>query len=129
MKLDWKTCIKVAVCAFGLFLAITYWGSIAGFIGLIISAASPLIIGSLIAYIINLLMSFYEKHLFNKTKNQKLIKAKRPVCIVIAFITFVAVIGLIIWLVLPQFVSCIMIVVDYSPDAVDWIVTQLEKLE
>ena len=129
MKLDWKTCIKVAVCAFGLFLAITYWGSIAGFIGLIISAASPLIIGSVIAYIINLLMSFYEKHLFNKTKNQKLIKAKRPVCIVIAFITFVAVIGLIIWLVLPQFVSCIMIVVDYIPDAVDWIVKQLEKLE
>jgi predicted PurR-regulated permease PerM len=47
----------------------------------------------------------------------------------VAFITLVAVIGLIIWIVVPEFVSAIMLVVDYIPDAVDWIVKQLEKLE
>ena len=48
---------------------------------------------------------------------------------IIAFITLVAVISLIFWLVLPQFISAIMLVVDYIPKAVDWIVEQLEKLE
>lgn len=129
MKLDWKTCIRIAVCLFGLYLAVTYWGKIAGFIGLVIGAAMPIIIGTVIAYIVNILMSFYEKRFFAKVKNKKLMKAKRPVCMVLAFITLIAVIGLIIWLVLPQFVSAIMIVVDYIPDAVDWIVVQLEKLE
>ena len=46
-----------------------------------------------------------------------------------AFITLVAVLALVVWLVLPQFISAIMLVVDYIPDAVDWIVEQLEKLE
>ena len=48
---------------------------------------------------------------------------------IIAFITLVAVLAIVVWLVLPQFVSAIMLVVDYIPDAVDWIVEQLEKLE
>ena len=34
-----------------------------------------------------------------------------------------------IGLVLPQFVSCIMLVVDYVPDAVEWVVKWLDKLE
>lgn len=48
---------------------------------------------------------------------------------IVAFITLVAVLALVVWLVLPQFISAIMLVVDYIPDAVDWIVEQLEKLE
>lgn len=129
MKLDWKTCIRMAVCLFGLYLAVTYWGTVAGFIGVIIGAASPLIIGTVIAYVVNILMSFYERKFFAKVKNKKLIRAKRPLCMVLAFITLLAVAALIIGLVIPQFVSAIMIVVDYVPDAVDWIVVQLEKLE
>lgn len=129
MKLDWKTCAKIAVSVFVLFLAVTYWGDFAKFIGVVIGAASPLFIGAGIAYVVNLLMNFYERKLFKKAKNQKIRKIKRPLCMVIAFITLVAVIGIIFWLVLPEFVSAIMLVVDYIPDAVDWIVEQLEKLE
>ena len=129
MKIEFKTCAKIAVCVFALYLAITYWKNFAGFIGLEISAAAPLFIGAAMAYVVNLLMSFYERKFFAKAKNEKLLKLKRPLCMIIAFITLAAVIGLIIWLVLPQFISAIMLVVDYIPDAVDWIVIQLEKLE
>ena len=129
MKIEWKTCAKIAVCGFGLFLAITYWKSFAKFVGLVFAAAAPLFIGAAVAYTVNLLMSFYEKKFFGKTKNPKLLRLKRTCCMVLAFITLIAVIGLIVWLVLPEFVSAIMIVVDYIPEAVDWIVEQLEKLE
>ena len=129
MKIEWKTCAKIAVCAFALFLAVTYWENFAKFIGLVFGAASPLFIGAGIAYVVNLLMSFYERKFFAKAKNPKIRKIKRPVCMIIAFITLAAVIGLVIRLVVPEFVSAIMLVVDYIPDAVDWIVKQLEKLE
>lgn len=129
MKPDWKTCIKIAVCIFGLFLAITYWENIAKFIGIAIGAASPLFIGGAVAYIVNLLMSSYERHLFGKVKSEKLLKVKRAVCMILAFITLVAVISVVVWLVLPQFISCMMLVVDYIPDAVEWMVEKLEKLE
>ena len=129
MKIEWKTCAKIAVCVFALFLAIIYWDNCAKFIGLVISASAPLFIGAAVAYTVNLLMSFYERKFFGKAKNAKLLKLKRPLCMVLAFITLAAILGLIIWLVLPEFVSAIMLVVDYIPDAVDWIVGQLEKLE
>ncbi len=129
MKIEWKSCAKVAVCVFALFLAIKYWDNFAKFIGLVISASAPLFIGAGIAYTVNLLMSFYERRFFGKAKNHKLLKFKRPLCMVFALITLATILGLIIGLVIPEFVSAIMLVVDYIPDAVDWIVSQLEKLE
>ena len=129
MKIEFKTCAKIAACLFALYLAITDWERFAGFIGIVFGAAAPLLIGASIAYVVNLLMAFYERKFFTKVKNKKLLKLKRPLCMVIALITLAAVIGIIIWLVLPEFVSAIMLVVDYIPDAVDWVVEQLEKFE
>ena len=129
MKIEWKTCIKIAASIFALYLAITYWEKAAGFFGLLISASAPLFIGGIVAYIVNLLMNFYEKKLFSKPKNKTAIKIKRTLCMILAFITLVAVFALIIGLVLPQFVSCIMVVAGYVPEAVDWVVEQLDKLE
>lgn len=129
MKIEWKTCAKIVISLFALFLAITYWKTVSGFIGMVFGAATPLFIGAAVAYVVNILMSFYERRFFGKTKNKKLLKIKRPLCMIIAFITLVAVLAIVIWLVLPQFVSAIMLVVDYIPEATNWIVEQLEKLE
>lgn len=129
MKIEWKTCAKIVISLFALFLAITYWKTVSGFIGMVFGAATPLFIGAAAAYVVNILMSFYERRFFGKTKNKKLLKIKRPLCMIIAFITLVAVLAIVVWLVLPQFVSAIMLVVDYIPEAADWIVEQLEKLE
>lgn len=129
MKIEWKTCAKIVISLFALFLAITYWKTVSGFIGMVFGAATPLFIGAAAAYVVNILMSFYERSFFGKTKNKKLLKIKRPLCMIIAFITLVAVLAIVVWLVLPQFVSAIMLVVDYIPEAANWIVEQLEKLE
>lgn len=129
MKIEWKTCAKIVISLFALFLAITYWKTVSGFIGMVFGAATPLFIGAAAAYVVNILMSFYERRFFGKTKNKKLLKIKRPLCMIIAFITLVAVLAIVVWLVLPQFVSAIMLVVDYIPEAANWIAEQLEKLE
>ena len=129
MKIEWKTCAKIVISLFTLFLAITYWKTVSGFIGMVFGAATPLFIGAAAAYVVNILMSFYERRFFGKTKNKKMLKIKRPLCMIIAFITLVAVLAIVVWLVLPQFVSAIMLVVDYIPEAVNWIVEQLEKFE
>lgn len=129
MKIEWKTCVKIAVSIFALYLAITYWKNVSVFIGMLFGAAAPLFIGGAIAYLVNILMSFYERRIFSKAKSKTLSAIKRPLCMIIAVITLLAVIALIIGLVLPEFVSAIMIVVDYVPEAVDWVVEQLEKLE
>ena len=60
-NLSWKTFIKASICLFVLWLATTYWHSAVQLALTSIRAAAPLLIGLIIAYIVNLLMSFYER--------------------------------------------------------------------
>ena len=46
IEMSWKGCLRIGVTTFALYLAIYYWGAVAGLFGLIVSAAGPLIIGA-----------------------------------------------------------------------------------
>ncbi len=112
---------------FLLYVAIHYWPSISGFLGKLISAASPLFIGAVVAYFINLPMQFYEKKLFAKTKKPLLMKIRRPLCLFLAIISFAVVISLVIGLVVPQLISCIQLIISKLPDAMDQLIALLRK--
>lgn len=109
MKLEWKTCLKVGVTAALLFLFVTYWKQLVAVLGLALSAAKPLLLGCVIAYVVNILMSFYEKYYFarGKLKDKKWVAgSRRIVCMVLAYVSLVGIIFLIISLVVPQLVEC-----------------------
>ena len=107
MKIEWNSCFKIGVSLFLLYLCITYWSSVANLAGLLFGAAMPLLIGFGIAYLVNILMSFYEKHYFIKRSSRIALKSRRPVCMIAAFFTLIAVVLLIIRLILPQLWSCV----------------------
>ena len=69
MQIEWKSCLRLGISVFILFLCIHYWDAFTGVLRLGIGAAAPLLTGCVIAYIINILMSFYEKHYFLKYQN------------------------------------------------------------
>ena len=69
MHIEWKTCLRVGVSAFLLYLAIYYWTGVATLAGLLFQAAFPLALGGIIAYVVNILMSFYERHLKLRSKH------------------------------------------------------------
>ena len=75
------------------------------------SAFSPLLIGFVIAFILNRPCNFfariYEKHFHPKTK-----KAARPLAVVTAYVIFLAVVTVLIWLVVPELVSSIETFID-----------------
>lgn len=119
MQLEWKNCFKIGVTAFLLFLSVYYWEPVMSVIGLVLSAAAPILIGFVIAYIINILMAFYEKRFFSKSKNKMLSKAKTPVCMVFAILSFVLIIALIIGLVVPELTSCIRLLISDIPPAME----------
>lgn len=126
MKIEWKSCIRLGVTVFLTFLAIHYWSSLTGFVGILFSAASALIIGCVIAYVLNILMSFYEKHYFPKNQSVAVKKSRRVVCMLAAMLTLVAVIALVIGLVLPELAACIRLLVAEIPLAIDSAVVWLE---
>lgn len=106
MKLDWKSCLIACVSVFALYLAIHYWSSITSFAGVVASSASTLVIGAVIAYIVNILMSFYERKIAPKCTRKLWLKARRPLCMVMAFLTVVVALVLLVQLIVPQLVEC-----------------------
>ena len=129
MKIEWKSCFRVGVSAFLLYLCVSYWSPFTGFVGTLIGASMPLLIGCLVAYIINILMSFYEKHYFPKAKKSGLDKSRRPVCMLTAFLTLLVIVILLIWLVVPELIASLELLVSQIPDALRSFLDWLEKSE
>ena len=114
-KLDWKTCGKIAVTVFAIYLAIHYWTHAASLFKTLIAAILPLIIGFIIAYPINILMSFYERNLLKKSKKENAPKIRKTLGLIFAILTVVAVLGLVICLVVPQLTECIKLLISKLP--------------
>lgn len=119
-EIKWKNCFRVCVSIFVLFLCCTYWESATGFLAKLLSAATPLFIGLAIAYVLNILMSFYERHYFtSKSEKQIVKKSRRPVCMFASFLTLCLIFLLVIRLVIPELVSCVQLLVAEIPPAIE----------
>ena len=121
-----RTIVAVAVAAFTVYLAIYYWPAIEGFIGLIASALVPLLLGLVLAYPLNILMRFYERHLLPRSESAFVAKARPIVGLVASIATLVVVIVAAIMLVVPQLIECVRLLVDELPVAMATLVSWLE---
>ncbi len=118
MKLTWKTCLRAGVTVVVVYLACAYWPVLTGALEVAMSAASPLIIGAVIAYVANILMSFYEAHFFLKSKKPIVKKLRRPACMALAFLTAVVAIVWLLTTVLPELARCVEMIVAALPGAI-----------
>lgn len=128
MRVEWKTCFKIGFSIFVLYLCIHFFPNAMDLFSAMIGAASPLIVGCIIAYLVNILMSLYEKYYFPKSKKVAVCKSRRPVCMLAAMITLIAVIALIIVLIVPQLTACVQLLIAELPGALKTVVAWLEKL-
>ena len=128
MKLEWKTCIKIGVSVFLLYLCILYWPSAASLLSTALSAATPLVVGCVIAYPVNILMRFYEKHYFPKSVTGFAAKSRRAVCMIAAFLTLAIVVTLVIDLIVPELVSCVSVIISALPAALESLFNMLARL-
>lgn len=128
MEIKWKNCFKVGLSVFILYLCITYWQFIAGAVSKFFAAAMPLFIGFAISYIVNILMCFYEEKVFCKIKKAGFMKFKRPLCVLLAFLTLIAIIALVAGLVVPQLVSCIKLIISMLPGAIENLIIYVNNL-
>ena len=119
-EIKWKNCYRIGISIFILFLCCTYWKTAAGFLVKLLSAAAPLFVGAAIAYVLNILMSFYERHYFTSQSEKKLVrKSRRPVCMAAAFLSLLLIFILVIRLVIPELVSCVQLLVAEIPPAIE----------
>ncbi len=128
-KLDWKTVFKIVAGVLLIYLGIHYWPRISETLGTVISAATPILIGCCIAYPLDILLGFYERHFFLKSDKPTVIKARKAVSLIGAIITIIGIVALISMLIVPQLVVCVKMVVAEFPSAMDWVITKLKGNE
>lgn len=77
-------------------------------LGFIFGILFPFILGGAIAFVLNVPMAFIERHLFPEERREKskgMKKLARPVSMLIVLFAVIAVIGLVMFVVLPQLAS------------------------
>ena len=127
LKLPWKTCLRAGITVVVVYLACTYWPKLTHAVGVALSAASPLLVGAVIAYVANILMTFYERHFFVKRKEPIWRKIRRPACMALAFLTAVVAIVWMLTTVLPELGRCVEMIIASLPAALNKAYTWLDE--
>lgn len=74
-------------------LAVINWSYLVQAVSMIWSVIFPLILGGMIAFVLNLLMTWLEKYLYPNAKNKYLKASRRPVAIILAILVVCLVIA------------------------------------
>ena len=114
-----RTLVKIAAAAFALYLAIYYWPPVSGFLGVLFTAFVPLLLGLALAYPLNILMSFYERHFFPGSQKKAVLATRTGLCLVFAILTLLGICALILWLVIPQLADCLRLLLAEIPIALE----------
>ena len=107
MKQEWKGALRFGAVLFVLYLAVHYWEKLAALTALAAGAAFPLVLGAIIAYAVNILMSIYEGWYFPGSQHQAAVKSRRPVCLLLAYASLVAIVLLIVRMILPELIQSV----------------------
>lgn len=128
-KPELKTVISITAAAFILYLCIHYWPAAAAILSTILTALMPLLIGGIFAYLINILMSFYERNFFPGSAKKFICKSRRAICLILSIISLIALVALVISLIVPQLISCIKLLVAEIPIAIQNGISYLEQAD
>ncbi|MGN0376949.1 MAG: AI-2E family transporter [Suilimivivens sp.] len=99
----------------------------------LLNIVKPFLMGAVFAFILNLPMRFYERKLFEKKgqstrKQAAYAKIKRPVSLILSFLSVVLVITLVIITVIPQLVSTVKVLAQEIPVFFENVINGLKTL-
>lgn len=113
-----------------LILILQKFSVIVDFLKNIWGIAFPLILGAVIAYILNLLMSKLEKLYFPNSEQKIVKKSRRIVCMILSILIVAGILILVIQLVVPELVRAFGLIAEMAPEYFEklgtWILGYLE---
>lgn len=127
---DKKKYFRIGIAALTVFLIIYYWPAISGALALGAAAVMPLLAGVVMAYVINILMCFYEKRYFTKSGSRFINRSRRGMCIILSLVTVTAILATVWIIVIPEFTSSIELLIKEVPGVLNkaylWVINNEE---
>jgi predicted PurR-regulated permease PerM len=90
-----------------LVLVIVYFNQVLKAAKSVYDIVLPLVLGFIIAYVVNILMRFLERHYFPKAEKPWIARTRRPVCLLLSYVLILLILAAVITLVLPKVVDTI----------------------
>ena len=118
-KKELKRYVIIAFLVIAVCLIIKNLGLFAKLLGVLFAAVYPLLLGAVIAYIFNIILSGLEKRYFPNSTSKGVQKARRPVCIVLSFLIVIAIIALILNIVIPELIGAFKLIFEKIPPLID----------
>ena len=118
----------IAVIAVIAVLVVMYFDSFLAFLGDLWDAVTPLLIGCVFAYLINLIMVRYERVWFPNSTKPIVQKTRRGICLALAILTVTAVIVIVVVLIVMEFRSAASAIIDGLTDTVNMIADALMSI-
>jgi len=75
----------------------------------------PLALGAVIAYIINIIMRWYESKYFPKSEKKFIKVTRRPVCLVLSILSAVAILALVLNIIVPEIINAVKLITMKVP--------------
>lgn len=97
-----RIAIAVAAVFVALLLLVVYFDEIWSFLGFALSVASPFALGAVLAYLLNIIMSRFERLYFPNSQSKVVLRTRRIACLILSLCTVAAVVALVAWLVSGQ---------------------------
>lgn len=119
MQINNKNLLKIGAAIVGLYLIIHYWDKGISILGIGINAAIPLILGCIMAYVLNIFMVFLEQKVFVKCQSKVMIRIKKPLSLILSYVCIFVIGILLFYMVVPELVSCIRLLLKELPEYIE----------
>ncbi len=133
MEPNRKSTIRIILIIFSSILFYTVLQNLEAVRGAMAAAArilSPVFIGAAIAFIVNIPMRLLEDNVYSLIikKRPGVIKARRPVCLILSILIIFGLFALIIGLIAPEFAATVMSIAQTLPSQVNDLIERADEL-
>ncbi len=127
MRIGWKTWLRGGIVLALIYAAIHYRDAVFGAAGKVALAAKPLLLGRAAAYVINILMSYYEKKYMRFHRGKNASRRKRPIGLGLALLTIVLSLLILCRMILPELIRCMQTFCSTLPESLDTAVIWIQE--
>lgn len=124
-----KFIIKTFTLCILIYLSIRHMNQIADTFLWMKDVLNPLIVGVILALFLNVPLGFIEKHLFRKHPTPRKLKLRRPFAILLSFVLVIGVFVGVAFLVVPELIDAVTIVISSVMNGLDQLVTLESTLD
>lgn len=118
MKLDKLTVLKIlgiAGAAIFFYWALQNLSLLADAAGWLLNILWPLLLGFCMAFVLNIPMRFFERHLLKNPKNKRAAALRRPLCILLSLLAIIVILTAVFALVVPELLSAFAVLGEAIP--------------